>query len=68
MVFKKHQLGFCLDARGYLNLLLGSLLGQQHSVDVGQYTPSRNGHARKQLAQLLVIAHSQLNVAGYLRQ
>ena len=45
-------------------LLLGGLLGQQHRVDVGQDTAGRDGDAAQQLAQLLVVAHSQLNVAG----
>ena len=45
--------------------LLASLFGQQNAVDVGQYTASGDGDAAKQLAQLLVIAHGQLYVAGY---
>jgi hypothetical protein len=47
-----------------LLLLLGSLLGQQHGVDVGQDTAGGNGDAAQQLAQLLIVAHGQLDVAG----
>ena len=46
-----------------LRLLLGGLLGQEHGVDVGQHTAGGDGHLAQQLAQLLVIAHSQLDVA-----
>ena len=45
-------------------LLLGGLLGQQHGVDVGQDTAGGNGDAAQQLAQLLIVAHGQLDVAG----
>ena len=44
--------------------LLAALLGQQHGVDVGQHATLSDGHACQQLGQLLIIAHSQLDVAG----
>ena len=44
--------------------LLASLLGQKHTVDVGQNTTGSNGHTAKQLAQLLIISDCKLNVAG----
>ena len=43
-------------------LLLGGLLGQEDGVDVWQDTTRGNGDLAKQLAQLLVVAHSQLDV------
>ena len=46
-------------------LLLSSLLGQEHCVDVGQDTAGSNGDLAQQLAQLLIVAHSQLDVPGY---
>ena len=48
---------------GILILLLRGLLGQQHRVDVGQDTAGSDGDTAQQLAQLLVVAHSQLDVA-----
>ena len=45
--------------------LLASLLWQQDAVDVGQNTTSSNGHTAEQLAQLLIVAHCQLDVAGH---
>ena len=53
-------------AEGYLLLsLFASLLGQQDTVNVGKHTTSSNGDTTKQLAQLLVVAHCQLNVTGH---
>jgi hypothetical protein len=49
--------------RGHLFSLL-ALLGQQHAVDVGHHTASGDGHLAQQLAQLLVVADGQLDVAG----
>ena len=46
-----------------LGLLL-SLLGQKHSLDVGQDTTLGNGDTRQELVQLLVIADGQLQVTG----
>ena len=43
---------------------LGGLLGEENSVDVGQHSTRGNGDLAKQLAQLLIIAHCQLNVPG----
>ena len=51
--------------RDLLLSLLASLLWQEYTVNVGQHTTSSYGHTTKQLAQLLVIAHSQLNVARH---
>ena len=45
-------------------LFLGGLLGQQDCVDVGQHAARGNGDLAQQLAQLLVIADSQLDVTG----
>ena len=45
-------------------LLLGGLLRQQHRVDVGQDTAGSDGDSAQQLAQLLIVAHGQLDVAG----
>ena len=46
-----------------LGRLLG-LLGEEDSLDVGQNASLCDGDARQQFVQLLVIAHSQLQVAG----
>ena len=43
--------------------LLASLFWQEDTVDVGKHTTSSNGDSSQQLAQLLVIAYCQLNVA-----
>ena len=48
-----------------LLLLLGGFFGQQHCVDVGQHTAGGDGDLAQQLAELLVVAHSQLDVAGH---
>lgn len=44
--------------------LLAALLGKQHGVDVGQDASLGDRHAGQQLAQLLVVADGQLDVAG----
>ena len=49
--------------KNLLGGLLG-LLGQKHGLDVGQNTSLGNGDAGQKLVQLLVVAHSQLQVAG----
>ena len=46
-----------------LRLLLG-LLGQEHGLDVGQYTSLGDGHAGEQFVKLLVVADGQLQVTG----
>ena len=58
----KHSL--CLEflADGSRSFL-AALLGKKHSMDVWKHTAFRNGHTGQELAQFLVIAHSQLNVA-----
>ena len=40
------------------------LLGQKHSLDVGQDTTLGDGHAGQKLVQLLVVADGQLKVTG----
>ncbi len=45
--------------------LLASLFWQEDTVDVGKNTTSSNGDSSQQLAQLLIIAYCQLNVARY---
>jgi hypothetical protein len=57
------SLGRLLGGLGLL--LLGSRgLGHQHRVDVGQDTALGNGHTTEELVKFLVVADSQLNVAG----
>ena len=46
-----------------LGFLLG-LLGQENSLDVGQYTSLSDGNTSQQLVQLLVIPDGQLKVTG----
>ncbi|KAJ9506130.1 hypothetical protein QJQ45_016512 [Haematococcus lacustris] len=45
--------------------LLAGLLGHQHGLDVGQHATGGDGDLAQQLAQLLVVAHGQLDVAGH---
>jgi hypothetical protein len=56
----------CLKARRSLSLLLllGGL-GEEHRVDVGEHTTGGDGHTAKELVQLLVVAHGQLDVTGH---
>lgn len=44
-------------------LLLPSLLGQEHGLDVRQNTTLRDGNALQKLVQLLVIANGELQMA-----
>ena len=46
--------------------LLG-LLRQEHRVDVREDTAGRDGDAREELVELLVVAHGELHVARHLR-
>jgi len=39
------------------------LLREEHRVDVGEHTAASDGHAAKELVELLVVAHSELHVA-----
>jgi len=41
------------------------LLGHQHRVDVGKDTARGDGHVAQKLVQLLIVADSQLKVAGH---
>lgn len=50
----------CLSSGG---LGLG-LLGQKHSLDVGEDTSLGNGHSGEKFVQLLVVADGQLQVTG----
>mmetsp|Transcript_13920 Transcript_13920/g.20591 ORF Transcript_13920/g.20591 Transcript_13920/m.20591 type:complete len:93 (+) Transcript_13920:912-1190(+) len=42
--------------------LLGNLLRQKNSVNVGKNTSRCNGHSTKKLVQLLIILHCQCKV------
>ena len=53
----------CEDENEDLCLLL-ALLGQQDGLDVGENTALRNGDAREELVQLLVVANGELQVTG----
>ncbi|KAG8269485.1 hypothetical protein J6590_106447 [Homalodisca vitripennis] len=53
----------CRALAGDLGLLLG-LLGQEHGLDVGQYTSLGDGDTGQELVQLLVIPDGQLKVTG----
>ena len=62
--------GFSLAGKQtrFLGLATGGLglglLGQKHSLDVGQDTTLGDGHAGQKLVQLLVVADGQLKVTG----
>jgi hypothetical protein len=47
----------------YLSLL--GLGGEEVDVDVGEHTTGSNGGGAKKLAELLVVADSELNVTGH---
>ena len=53
---------FVLDAVGCNLLGLLGLLGEEYSLDVGQYTTLGNGDTAEKLVQLLVITDGQLQV------
>ena len=40
------------------------LLGQEHSLDVGQHTSLGNGDPRQELVQLLIVADGELKMTG----
>ena len=52
-------------AGGAASLLLAGLLGEEHGVDVGQDTTLGDGDTGQELAELLIVADSQLDVAGH---
>lgn len=64
-----HKLILLRLRRGLLSRLAGtrcglsSLLWQQNGLDVGQNTTLGDGHAAEKFVQLLVITHSQLEMA-----
>ena len=64
-------LKFLLDKRekrrvksNNLLVLLAALGGEEDSVDVGENTTLGDGNTSQELAQLLIVADSQLDVAG----
>ena len=46
------------------SLFLLGLLGQEHSLDVGQYTSLGNGDPRQELVQFLIVADGKLKMTG----
>ena len=46
------------------DLLLLGFLGEEHSLDVGEYTTLGNGDTGEELVQLFVIADGELEVTG----
>lgn len=46
------------------SLFLLGLLGQEHSLDVGQDTSLGNGDPREELVQLLIVADGELKMTG----
>ena len=61
-VLKRTQV-FVGRQRSSLLGLLG-LLGQKHSLDVGQHTSLGDGHTGQKLVQLLVVTDGQLKMTG----
>ena len=59
----KRAVGLKVENRN-LFFVTGSLLGQKNSLDVGQDSSLSDGHTGEQLVELLVVADSQLKVAG----
>ena len=54
------------DCKSAGNRLLGlvGLLGEEYSLDVGQYTTLGDGHTREELVQFLIVADGQLKMTG----
>ena len=58
------------DEYGYLllekqrSLFFLGLLGQEHSLDVGQYTSLGNGDTREELVQLFIVTDGELKMTG----
>ena len=72
LVLRPHQLPLSseraracsvLERLRLLAALLAALLGEEHRVDVGEHAAGRDGDAREQLVELLIVAHSKLHVA-----
>jgi hypothetical protein len=63
MVALKRTGCFWVEQRENLSLLLG-LLGQKHSLDVGEDTALGNGDSGEQFVELLVVTDGQLEVTG----
>ena len=49
---------------GARSLFLLGLLGEEHSLDVGEYTSLGNGDTGEKLVQFLVIADGELEMSG----
>ena len=63
----KRTFGYVLVGQTRTLLGLGSLLGllgQKDGLDVGQHSALGNGDTAEQFVELLVVAHSQLQVTG----
>ena len=50
--------------RNLVNLLLFGLLGQEHSLDVGQDTTLSNSNTSQKFVQFFIISDGQLQVSG----
>ena len=54
----------CLLLEKQRSLFLLGLLGQEHSLDVGQYTSLGNGDTREELVQLFIVTDGELKMTG----
>ena len=55
---------FVLDKWLIHRLSLLALLGEEHSVDVGEHTTGSDGDASEELVELLIVADGELDVPG----
>ena len=62
MVLKGPRLSDDLPCGSLFGLV--GLLGEEYSLDVGQYTTLGDGHTREKLVQFLVVTDGQLKVTG----
>merc|ERR1719237_1456964 len=62
MVYLFEPVGTTRKQHTESSLFLGTFLGQEDSLDVGQNTTLGNGHTSQQLVQFFVIPDSQLEV------
>ncbi len=65
LTYQREERDMKKRAGGAASLLLAGLLGEEHGVDVGQDTTLGDGDTGKELAELLIVADSQLDVAGH---